>query len=503
MAREPIMVCGTKAIRWNNLVWGYWEAAQREQGRTDIFSDILQNISLVHTLWLRMYENLVFRESNQRRWFRPGSRFFKPWKAFLDFMEENGSMVTGGLYAVGAAVAAIRYFQGLGPLESLDSIPLAILVWTAVIAKLLTPKSMGQSYHAKLKVGFIRLLNLSRSQKASLPKDKIYALYGVTQSLGVPVPRPVYADTYSTEDAYLEFTQSIIRWRGSLDILLEASGPWGLNAPSWVPDWRKPLRRLDFAESRSAGNRPPNFDPLYAFSDNGRELSTKGKRLGVVSFCIVVPDSCSLAVDDTPENRASLPLVQQSVSRRPPTCTLALMEWLNTVTYGFGDELSSAEACKLLACVVLLRGTLTADAIRNWASVLLTEGQRHAAETDTETIHSQDNLSLEHRALTALSTDQDLLQVHERLCVALAGSVSLFLIKANNNRVLLGAGPQSIQLNDIVFSASTMPAPMVLRHADNAACKFHVVGEAHVHGAMQGELWTEASEGGVEEITLV
>ena len=76
-----------------------------------------------------------------------------------------------------------------------------------------------------------------RHLQASNPKDKIYGLYAIFTTLGIPLPSPVY--TKSLEMIYEEACSAIILVSKSLKMLEYAcSNSRSANLPSWVPDWQ-------------------------------------------------------------------------------------------------------------------------------------------------------------------------------------------------------------------------------------------------------------------------
>jgi hypothetical protein len=82
----------------------------------------------------------------------------------------------------------------------------------------------------------LQILVSARKKKASEPKDKIFALFGVLKELGLHLPMPDYQN--SLEQIYTEAAIACINHGKSLDILFEApSDNRRAGLPSWVPDW--------------------------------------------------------------------------------------------------------------------------------------------------------------------------------------------------------------------------------------------------------------------------
>src|SRR5271154_966942 len=281
MAGEPFVVCGTKKIRWNHFFWGIVEACTRvDDSMKGELSAILDSIYGMYTFWIQISTALEFAESKHRKWLPEDSALFEKWIAFLNFMEKYGLRIFRVQLAGIAAIVMIRLSQGLRPL---NYIPLAILCCACAATLLLTPPKTNTRWDDNLRHVFVNVLNKSRNQESTDPKDKVYALYGLLQRLDIRLPEPDYSSEHSLEDTYLGFTHSIIQWHCSLDILLEASGPWGHNAPSWVPDWSRRYQRVQHSDvEASTGSSPQMHDPPCTFSENLRELTVPGKRVGKV-----------------------------------------------------------------------------------------------------------------------------------------------------------------------------------------------------------------------------
>ncbi|KAI1763797.1 heterokaryon incompatibility protein-domain-containing protein [Hypoxylon sp. FL1150] len=81
----------------------------------------------------------------------------------------------------------------------------------------------------------------TRIRHATDPKDKIFAIFGISQKLGKPLPNPDY--TKSVCMVYARATVEIMRQDNSLWPL---DNVWSENRradlPSWVPDWSDDLR---------------------------------------------------------------------------------------------------------------------------------------------------------------------------------------------------------------------------------------------------------------------
>jgi len=265
MASETWVVCGDKQIRWIRFFWGLVEAHKYNPIESSMVA--IDSMILMHQFWLEVYRISELRESAHRKWadkdswlyrkcFGVSPRAYDMWQAFLDFMEVYGMRIFYLQFAFSISGFVIRLLQGFRPL---DSISLAVVHSSSVIVFLLTPPKSNPHWDRLLRASFINFLHRIRVQQATEAKDKVYALYGLLERLEIPLlAQPDYSPSHSLKDAYRSFTVSIIKWHGSLNVLLEASGPWGTGAPSWVPDWSRSYRRVRFL--RQETKTSPNTD---------------------------------------------------------------------------------------------------------------------------------------------------------------------------------------------------------------------------------------------------
>ncbi|KAF2188348.1 hypothetical protein K469DRAFT_768996 [Zopfia rhizophila CBS 207.26] len=134
--------------------------------------------------------------------------------------------------------------------------------------------------------GLLQLLAPMRSKKATDPKDKVFALFGVTEELGLDFPPPKYENPL--ERVYVETAVACIEQDRSLNILYEAPSNERHSAlPSWVPDWSAEGWRSSYLRGylgkgfRAAGDDSPQ----WSFSQDYRRLTISGKLIDSVDNC--------------------------------------------------------------------------------------------------------------------------------------------------------------------------------------------------------------------------
>jgi hypothetical protein len=102
------------------------------------------------------------------------------------------------------------------------------------------------------------LLDKTRIRVASRPHDKVYALHGLLDILGLHMLKPEYEKP--VREVFAEVTTASFSVDQNLDILYQTSGfPDSFNLPSWVPDFtdtRPPAMLIHGAYNATNGSRP-------------------------------------------------------------------------------------------------------------------------------------------------------------------------------------------------------------------------------------------------------
>lgn len=485
MASEPIVVCGSRSIRWDQFSRVLIAAFLQEQKKgTNSFSGPFGSLIYVTSFWYDLYRKEEFSQPITRTW---AKRIPQPFLAasatqFLDFLEDHGRSVT---YIQGSLVIAIimgQLLRGLRPLNTVWIIPPLL---SMVVTLFFWPQPRSNAWAKSLRGKLIDVLNATRHRQASQPQDKVYALYGVLASLDFNL-QPLLGNT-SFEEVYLDFAKRIIGWHGSLDILREAGIPPAAgesrlqNMPSWVPDWRWPLDRISFRKCKAARD---SF-PAYSFSESGLEIRTKGIVVDTVNYATSLFGNLEAIAEfeQSPREDDSLALcLMPSIE--------ALCDWIQRVNrpprHIAGDPLERAvfEVLHSNAEPALYHDTEFYATFYLWYTTVLS-----------------DILTPGKAALTASQVpkhivhEKALYQYHLRL-LRLTADRTVFV----TTQGYIGTGPKCIANGDAVVLIAGLALPMIVRA--NAQEKYTVVGAAHIQKVVDGDAWPD-DEGELEDIVLV
>lgn len=140
------------------------------------------------------------------------------------------------------------------------------------------------------------IMQYTRIRHATYPRDKIIALYGISQRLRGPILKPDY--TKSISEVYTSNTASILQTGNSLWPLDQTwSSRRREDLPSWVPDWSEdPRWSHDLLIELGDGPPDPSdrevinhweetddtATPEFEISSDHKQLSIRGYEVGVV-----------------------------------------------------------------------------------------------------------------------------------------------------------------------------------------------------------------------------
>lgn len=327
------------------------------------------------------------------------------------------------------------------------------------------------------------LLRFTRRAQAMDPRDKIYALLGISADMSSGEIQPDYR--LSVREVYMMAVEAHITKHKSLEILdgCEPRDPADSSWASWVPQW------TDVDERATEFSWTPGFvvsKAIYHASD-GIELERETWSIDDSRGCLHISGAC---VDTI----ARVSDVARFFSRRSNEnirADVRVSLWMGLLRglderYSFTGE-SLGEA---------FRRTLVAD--RRMGVVQGDEGfSRGFAITLPADHHAGDNSDEDRR---------------------FRDGVNAFIVVADmrrfaiTSRGMIGLVPRTTQPGDEVALLSGGQVPYILKRADEHGAtdehnshddkhlRFHLIGEAYMHGIMDGEALSAVDIG---KLTLV
>lgn len=360
----------------------------------------------------------------------------------------------------------------------------------------------------------------AREKKATNPKDKVFALYGLFQEMGVPIPAPDYSKP--VEDVYREATRATITYDNNLYMLYHApSDRRRQDLASWVPDFAEQGfsegdPRYGFLRSRfTASALAP---PKWSFSDNGKALKVVGKVIDTIIFrAEALPnlDGMVQALQESGPNSMRSEFLELN-----HLCFTVLKSWLEVSQWADYPPTPGTKDSKeaLQRTLVMDNPRNNADAAANGAfdqwyelmnlddlsaleRVLRANGQGHTIPQDPirrkaflETLVQRSSpAECTHYALNGPAY-----RFHS-LALAFSQKKTFFYTENQYFGTAPDPLPTSIQDGDRIALVGGLEMPLIVRLVEGG---YRLVTHAYVHGIMSGEAWPKSGDS-LEEIVLL
>lgn len=324
----------------------------------------------------------------------------------------------------------------------------------------------------------LQLLKSYRDREATDPRDKVYALLGIAGDLSIYRIVPDYSISF--EEVYKATTLQFILAYRSLEVLNLSFGlSKASELPSWTPDWR-----VSPQDSKKATTHSSHERNLGGYRTCGRMPFIVCRREADL-LCVN-----GLLFDDIAEISELLDIEQEDAFCK------TVAKWEQMIAYKQRTEKSYVGGGDWVGAYFR---TMAADLIM----ALSNEMGKNEIPLDVIPIAREvfqsfrQKYGLMCRFLNdpEPSTDPDIVQApdeeHVRRLTTLQMAFQnrrLFLTKQG----YLGTVPEETQLGDTVHILCAAKIPMVLRPGSvtfmgQRASGYQVVGDAYVHGIMNGE----------------
>jgi hypothetical protein len=193
-------------------------------------------------------------------------------------------------------------------------------------------------------LGLTQLLLQTLGNKATDPRDKIFALFGIAnQGCEMTPARPDYSRT--VEEVYLSVARFLVGDDHSLQVLSAVQRADADSAlPSWVPDWRieYPVRLLDEAQAylnfRVHGERLTY--PVVTQIPHPHKLALGGfsfdtvRKVDDAVLALDIVDACDRRLFHSFHDRCAIAQTMGHDELYPPTQEDVEIVWLRTISAG-------------------------------------------------------------------------------------------------------------------------------------------------------------------------
>ncbi|KAH8815982.1 heterokaryon incompatibility protein-domain-containing protein [Xylogone sp. PMI_703] len=376
----------------------------------------------------------------------------------------------------------------------------------------------------------IRLSNLVRSTRthmASDPRDKLFGLLAMVE----PRNGVEYVADYNmtVEEAYIRFARLMLQDDGHLQILSDASGATSNNStfPSWVPYWTKVVAQQKFEER--IRNFPLKYNLHKGFQTqlsipegtDPRRLQLNGSFIDrIAEFVQLEP------LVDQIDRANGFPETYKSLLTSPK----AFLDQLDFLpeTYSRTEETLLSAAIRTLAADDLPTSTRGTEStikesfpwyhdLRNatWEEAIFPEASSlEAISASTRQYFKGAPVKEVYDALFArgtftvwpLGVDRWRSYIEDIYCTLsseILKKISMMIRTRaffTTEKGYIGIGPRNIERGDMIYDLIGGDVPFILRPDENPG-EFKFVGDAYVHGIMDGELWkVSADSKGLESV---
>jgi hypothetical protein len=335
---------------------------------------------------------------------------------------------------------------------------------------------------------------------ASVPVDKIFAISGLMQRLGVQLPKPDYA--LGCDVVYWKACVALMRHQKSIRLLELVNGlPWQGSIPSWVPEFNYTMARWEMnfkrfgALKETKGRRERSVDGsdgMFELHSEDLILVTKAKIVDVVEeriFQHVRPNESRISDTDQGFEMAhrysacasnwELAALRLSPTRMLHPTDHPAPDAITCVICQIPGIASRIEVQQQTEIIQLLwmacEDGIGQDSFDSLYRVAMKSSSIRRFIHENPGLR---NLSyLPEVKLIPMIISLGLAETFDRLCSMAVGNA--FFWTRNGH---IGTAPLAALIPGV-------RAPMILRQIDSIS--YQVIGPAFVYGMMDGEMWTD------------
>lgn len=313
------------------------------------------------------------------------------------------------------------------------------------------------------RIGMREALHCSRAQASTDPRDRVYAMLGLTDS--AYDIKPNYQISNTVTDVFTDTTRAIIEHDESLDVLLdsqEVGRNMKLALPSWVPDFSTSQGRLSFCSTLS-DNGESNWDAsLTCFKEH--------------SILEKVP-APQVLMDEQ-----KVPILRCAMISLGPVASKETLGASPTAGVEVEDTLAAWQACMSAAGLK--------DAYAPTKEILISAFYQCLAfgaplEEQTGGGYSRSEMEF------------DKTRYNMRMVEIWASGKWRFFVTPHR---VIGVAPSKTRHDDLLCILIGARIPLIIRKledttmAANSPRAFELVGAAYVHGYMEGQAFQEMIE---------
>ena len=464
---------------WSTLVWLGEEADNSSDALDTLLAtkDALQYYPDGKSPDAGDFERLSLPASDSPKWLELGKLMSRPWFQRIWIIQEvvlsHQVIIMCGAKCISWDDLSLfticmidndfeRYLYGLGGPRVKDENSESGCVRAGKINSIKTYNDT----HSR-KTTFLNGLVEGRSAGATDPRDKVFAIMGLTSILLYPNYSNRVIDVYTEAALKGETTHELDSLLCCVDHVQAAPGQ-----PSWVPNWATPRQTVSLGYRARhhkvyQASKEQKIQSRTEITKNGTALAVTGvivDTITTVGVVLEVPDLKDILVRESPTSRFILEALE--FCQPPPSSHWTVFEAFWQTLVAGRDHSTFAKAPNEYSPIfALLFDTATGSS---------------PSFPDQPAFSTKRKLTLENLQVRSPA------QTYRHMQVAMKAAVKMRRLGVTAKRNL-GLFPRGAQVGDHVCVFTGACVPFVIRRDENED-KYQLIGECYVHGIMDGEV---------------